>query len=82
MPVRKFRSIEEMNAADSDRWLDSTDPRLADRIALHWSMWKVMLPPLRPLGVRKYRSTEEMNRDRERWEDARIAQIGEARRKK
>ena len=32
MPLRKFHTIEEMNAAERDRWLDSGDPRLAGRI--------------------------------------------------
>ena len=75
MPVRKFRSIEEMNAADRERWLDCDDPELPRLIYELWAQASALLPPLMPPGVRKYRSIEEMNADREKWEDARIARI-------
>ena len=66
MPVRKFRTVEEMNDAAKDRWLDSNDPRLADRIAGHWSAWRGVLPPVRPRGVFKFRSIEEMKAHKDR----------------
>ena len=76
MPVRKFRSIEEMNEADRDRWLDCDDPRLAEHIGSFWAEWGGLIPPLDfPKGVHKFRSIEEMNAFRERYEDERIARI-------
>lgn len=75
MPVRKFRSIEEMNAFDEER-LKANDPRLADRIRALWNEWRDLLPPLNiPKGVHKFRSIEEMNAFRERYEDERIEQL-------
>jgi hypothetical protein len=72
MPVRKFRSIEEMNAADSDRWLDCDDPELPARISALWAEWAKLMPPLKfPSGVHKFRSIEEMNAFRERHEEER-----------
>ncbi len=73
MPVRKFRSIEEMNAADDER-MKRDDPRLIERIESHWKRWRNILPPLdMPRGVVKFRSIEEMNAYREKYEDERIA---------
>jgi hypothetical protein len=82
MPVRKFRNIEEMNEAASDRWLDGNDPRLPERIAGHWSAWRGILPVVRPRGVFKFRTIEEMNAFKEKWENARIARIREEHTKK
>lgn len=75
MPIRKFRSIEEMNAADRERWLDCNDPALPGLIRELWAQSSQLLPPAMPRGVRKYRSIEEMNADRDKWEDERIARI-------
>jgi hypothetical protein len=73
MTVRKFRTIEEMNAADEERWLPSGDPRLIRRIEALWHEASLLIPPLDiPAGVYKYRSVEEANADRERWEQKRV----------
>jgi hypothetical protein len=75
MPVRKFRSIEEMNAF-SDEQLRSDDPDLPNRIRKHWDTWRDLIPPLNmPKGVHKFRSIEEMNAFKERYENERIAFI-------
>ena len=75
MPIRKFRSIEEMNAFDQER-LRANDPRLAERIKAHWDTWRDLLPPLNfPRGVHKFRSIEEVNAFHERHENERIAKI-------
>lgn len=79
MPVRKFRSIEEMNAFDDER-LRRDDPNLQNRIQAHWDTWRNLIPPLNmPRGVHKFRSIEEMNAFRERYENERIAQMRAAR---
>ena len=72
MPVRKFRSIEEMNAFD-DEQLRRDDPNLVSRIKAHWDTWQHLIPPLNvPKGVHKFRSIEEMNAFKERYENERI----------
>lgn len=79
MPVRKFRTIEEMNAADSDLWLPCEHPNLAVRIRRHWSAWNRLVPLGVPRGLRKYRSIEDAEADRETWEDIRIQSIRDQR---
>jgi hypothetical protein len=75
MPVRKFRSIEEMNAFD-DEQLRRDDPELPSRIKAHWDTWRDLMPSLNmPKGVHKFRSIEEMNAFKERYENERIAFI-------
>ncbi len=68
MPVRKFRSIEEMKADPG--WLEPGSPELyramqsvfafAARVCVHH------FPP----GVYRHRNVEEMNRQTERWDQA------------
>lgn len=74
MPVTKFRTIEEMNAHDRSRWLDSGDPRLMKRIEAIEQMSGGLIPPLNiPKGVHKFRSIEELNAFKDRYVDERIA---------
>ena len=76
MPVRKFRTIEEMNAFDAERRrLAPNDPRLHERIRAHWAEWSRLVPTAIPRGLRKYRTIEEMTADREQWERARIERL-------
>jgi hypothetical protein len=64
MPVQKFRRIEDMKAP----WIAPDDPRLADRLRSWWGMCARLFPHrAMPRGVRKYRTIEEANRDREQW---------------
>ncbi|MEA2162964.1 MAG: hypothetical protein QOK37_1091 [Thermoanaerobaculia bacterium] len=82
MPVRKFRSIEEMNAFDLKQ-MRRDDPNLVRRIEAHWSTWRNLVPPLNtPKGVHKFRSIEEMHAFKERYRDERIARIRAERMKK
>jgi hypothetical protein len=67
MPVRKYRSVEDMSVS----WMTpgSDEYRRAVRAVLELvSMFapKRALPP----GVFKYRTVEEADADRERWERA------------
>lgn len=65
MPVRKFRSIEEMTPPSPQRRSDPEN--LA--AAITWSLTCVALDGRRhPAGVRKYRSLEEAQQARLRWE--------------
>jgi hypothetical protein len=49
---------------------------LVSRIKAHWDTWRDLIPPLNvPKGVHKFRSIEEMNAFRERYENERIDAI-------
>jgi hypothetical protein len=57
MPIRKFRSIEEMTAPPDRQPFDPENLR----IAIAWSRVTLALHPVeRTLGVRRFRSYEEM----------------------
>lgn len=75
MPVQKFRTIEEWQSAKQEQWLDCDDPRLAHRIREQWKRWSRLVPLGVPRGVRKYRSLEEAEAERDLWESARVARI-------
>jgi hypothetical protein len=63
MPVRKFRSIEEMNQVTT--WRQPGDPMLYRAIAGVWELARRTNPRRFPPGVHKYRSIEDMDRVRE-----------------
>ncbi|HEX7153949.1 MAG TPA: hypothetical protein VF618_20840 [Thermoanaerobaculia bacterium] len=76
MPVRKFRSIEEMNR--DVRWAETGDPSIPRRIAQLWDFSERLLGDVGtciPRGVRKYRSVEEAQADRDRWEQERVDRL-------
>jgi hypothetical protein len=73
MPVRKFRSIEEM---DAYTWRTPGDPELYRAIRFTWDLARRMNPRRFTPGVRKYRSIDEMNRA----DDERLAEHIRARR--
>lgn len=55
MPVQKFRSVEEMNAA---RILAPADDAF-DRFLRHCARIRALAPGVRPRGVFKFRTLEE-----------------------
>ena len=67
MPVRKFRTIEEMNG---DRWYRPGDPELYRAIRRVWELGHRTIQQRFPPGVYKLRSIEEMNALQRRWDDA------------
>ena len=76
MPVRKYRSIDEMN--QEQQWLPTGHPSIPDKIRYLWSLSEALLGDVGtciPRGVRKYRSIDEANTDRDRWEQDRIDAI-------
>jgi hypothetical protein len=75
MPVRKFRSIEEMKC---EVWFEPGDSRLWEAIAQVWSFAASASRLRFPPGVYKHRSIEESNRLREEWEAASIRRRGDA----
>lgn len=79
MPIQRFKTIEEMNAADDDLWLPCEDPSLFRRARKLLAEGSKLAALQSPRGVRKYRTLEEAEADREAWEDARIRWIRENR---
>lgn len=73
MPVQRFESFEDARRA---LWLDAGDPRLGERIRRLWERSRRLAPPLGiPRGVRKFRSIEEANADRDALTRARVAAL-------
>ncbi len=76
MPVRKYRRIEDM--PDHALTHDAGDPAIPDRIRYLWRFSEALLGDVGtciPRGVRKYRSIEEANADRDRWEQERVDRV-------
>ena len=81
MPIRKHRSIEEMNR--ERQWLPTGDPSIPKKIRYLWRFSELLLQPVGtcvPRGVRKYRSIEDANIDRSRWEQERVERLRRERR--
>ncbi|HET7437730.1 MAG TPA: hypothetical protein VFN10_23695 [Thermoanaerobaculia bacterium] len=71
MPVFKYRRIEDM----PEPWMIGDDRKIGARLRTVLN-WATLPGPIGfPRGVHKYRTIEEMQADRERWEDERIARI-------
>ena len=65
MPVRKFRSVEEM---EQPRWREPGDPALYQAIARVWAFGRKTAARRFPPGVYRHRSPEELNAQTERWQ--------------
>lgn len=75
MPVRKFRSIEEMDAASRELWSNRLDEAYFDRLRRLWRRSALLNPRNFPKGVIKYRSLAEAQADRDRWLSEHIAAL-------
>lgn len=71
MPVWKYKSIEEMPEA----WEMNRHVPLGRRIRGLMRMGNLVEPLQMPRGVRKFRSIEELQADRHKYEQERIARI-------
>lgn len=71
MPVQKFRDFESARQA---LWLPSGHKDLVRRIKGLWAFSSRLVPRQIPRGVRKFRSIEEANQEREEWVTRRIQQ--------
>jgi hypothetical protein len=78
VPVRKFRDVSEM---EDTLWYERGDPALFRAIAGLWDFAARTCPLQFPRGVHKYRSIEDADRDRERWEEANFRAFQERRRR-
>ncbi len=67
MPVRKFRHVGEM---EDTLWYERGDPALFSAIARVWDFAERTCRLRFPPGVYKHRSIEEMDAQREVWEEA------------
>ncbi|MCP3957338.1 MAG: hypothetical protein GY719_05750 [bacterium] len=67
MPVRKYRSVEEM---EGNTWRQSGDPQLFRAMRSTWELAHRLLRPTFPPGVHKHRSIEDADRQRQLWEKA------------
>lgn len=65
MPVRRLRSLQE---AEDALVLNPDDPRLWEIVSSLWALSDRLFPRRFPPGLRKHRSMEELNEQRERWE--------------
>jgi hypothetical protein len=65
MPVRKFRSVEEMAR---DKWREPGQPALFRAIAAVWAFGRLSRPRRFPPGVYRHRSIADLNAQTERWE--------------
>ena len=64
MPVRKFRSIEEMKAP----WRSPDDPGLTEAIRRLWDLGRRLVPRRFPAGVHRHRTIEDLWAQEEAWE--------------
>jgi hypothetical protein len=64
MPVRKFRSVEEM---DGYHWYQPGDPVLFRAIRRVWELGYRTVHPRFPPGVHKHRSLADKNALQEAW---------------
>ena len=71
MPVWKYRSIEEMPEA----WVMNSHVPLGRRIRALMSMGNLAGPLNVPRGVAKFRSLEELQADRQKYEQERVDRI-------
>jgi hypothetical protein len=64
MPVQKFRSIEEMNAAPPPKFQEP----YFEVFLRHCARWWAIAPKRYPPGVFKFRTIEEAQKAREKYE--------------
>jgi len=67
VPVRKFRTVEEMSG---DRWYSPGDPALSRAIRRVWELGHRTIRQRFSPGVYKLRSVDEMNALQQQWDDA------------
>ena len=67
MPIRKFRSVAEMDEARKDLWCDELDGKCLQRIADLWERSSRISPRRYPKGIFKFRSLDEAQAHREYW---------------
>ncbi len=67
MPIKKYRSVEEM---EGNTWREAGSQELFRAIEQVWDFASRTLQPSYPPGVYKHRSIEELQKQREVWDRA------------
>jgi len=65
MPVYKYKTFEE---AERALWNFHPDETYFNKVAELWSFANKLSPITYPKGIFKYRTIEEANKEREKWE--------------
>ena len=78
MPLQRFRDFDEARRA---LWIEPGDPELVPRIRRLWTFARRLAPGVAPRGIRRFRTIEEANRDRDAWIELRIRALREQRRR-
>ena len=65
MPVERFRSIEEANAAFAARGVDRSPRGVTERFRAVCALATALSPNRFPRGLRRFRGIEDAARDRE-----------------
>lgn len=76
MPVQRFRGLEDAWRA---LWMSAEDPALSHRLRRLWSFSARLVPSTFPRGVRRFRTIEEANADREQHITARVRTLAAVR---
>jgi len=71
MPVRRFRSVGEM---EGPHWYEPGDPVLFRALRRVWALHARTAQPHFPPGIYRHRSLEAMNRLQEQWDEANFLQ--------
>ena len=69
MPVQKFKDLDEARKA---LWANTGESDLVSRIKKLWAFSARLTPFRIPRGVRKFRSIEEANLERDQWIERRV----------
>lgn len=76
MSLQRFRDFDEARRA---LWSGRADPELPTRIRRLWAFAARLAPGAAPRGIRRFRSFEEANRERDAWVSRRALALREAR---
>ena len=77
MPVRRFRSVEEM---EQPVWRTPGDPDLYRAIAALWDFGTRTVPRHFPPGVHRHRSIEALNETTDAWQRENLEALRQQRR--
>ena len=79
MPLRKFRSVEEMDEQRRELWCDEPEAEYFKRVGELWDLSSRINPRRFPRGVFKYRNLEEAQADRDRLLTEHVRQLWRSR---
>jgi hypothetical protein len=76
VPVQRFRDLDEARRA---LWANADDAPM--RMRRLWKLFARLAPGGMPRGLRKFRSMEESNRDRDEWIARRVERLRDERKR-